>query len=346
MQNRKSVIIWLSIAALVILGTVMIGGITRLTHSGLSMVDWRPLMGFMPPTSEEQWNEVFDMYKQYPQYQKMNLGMSLSEFKSIYFWEYLHRISGRLVGLVFFLPWLYFLIRKRFSKKQNLKYFGLILLVGVQGVLGWYMVQSGLVNNPQVSHYRLAAHLSLALALLGAVVYEIMNLYYLNSPGNFPLRQKFQKIALFFTGLVIIQIFYGALVAGLKAGLGYNTFPTMSGFIIPPNMFMLEPGWVNLFDNNITVQFLHRLFAWLILISASALWLYSKNKGLDQRQLQGINILASVVFVQFILGVLTLVYVIPVPLAVAHQGVAALLLIAAINVNHSFLKADYRTNVG
>ena len=307
-----------------------------MTDSGLSIVDWRPLMGIIPPANDADWNKVFEMYKQYPEYQKLNYNITLSEFKSIFFWEYVHRMFGRLIGLFMLLPWLYFNIRKRLSSKFNLKMLGLFVLLVAQGVLGWYMVQSGLIDKPQVSHYRLAAHLSLALALLGATLWQALNLIRSDSAG--PTHQRLRQIALGFTVLISLQIFYGAIVAGLNAGLGYNTFPLMAGHLVPPRMFMLEPIWINLLDNHITVQFIHRTFGWFILFSAAGIFLYARKLPLNSKQSHSVKVITGLVALQFVLGVLTLIYVMPLGLAIAHQAVAAILFASSINLNHSLRK--------
>ena len=335
-NNDRPIIIWLLVIVLMIFGTIMIGGITRLTESGLSMVDWRPLMGIIPPTNEADWNKVFEMYKQYPEYQKLNYNITLSEFKSIFFWEYGHRMFGRMIGLFMLLPWLFFSIRKRLDRKFNLKMLALFILLVAQGVLGWYMVQSGLIDKPQVSHYRLAAHLLLALALLGATLWQALNLIRVEAAET--VQPRLRQIALGFTVLISLQIFYGAIVAGLNAGLGYNTFPLMAGHLVPPRMFMLEPLWLNLLDNHITVQFLHRTFGWLILFSAAGIWLYARKLPLSLKQSHSIKVITGLVTLQFILGVLTLIYVMPLGLAIAHQAVAAILFASAINFNHSLRK--------
>ena len=337
-NNDRPIIIWLLVIVLMIFGTIMIGGITRLTESGLSMVDWRPLMGIIPPTNEADWNKVFEMYKQYPEYQKLNYNITLSEFKSIFFWEYGHRMFGRMIGLFMLLPWLFFSIRKRLDRKFNLKMLALFILLVAQGVLGWYMVQSGLIDKPQVSHYRLAAHLLLALALLGATLWQALNLIRGESTAIGRSQPRLRQIALGFTVLISLQIFYGAIVAGLNAGLGYNTFPLMAGHLVPPRMFMLEPLWLNLLDNHITVQFLHRTFGWLILFSAAGIWLYARKLPLSLKQSHSIKVITGLVTLQFILGVLTLIYVMPLGLAIAHQAVAAILFASAINLNHSLRK--------
>ena len=334
-DKNISVIIWLVVLAVLIFGILLVGGITRLSNSGLSIVNWQPLMGVIPPINESDWNEVFERYKEFPEYQIINSQMTLSEFKTIYFWEYMHRIMGRLAGVVFLIPWIFFNIRKRFTAKFNFKLLGLFLLGGAQGVLGWYMVQSGLVDMPRVSHFRLAAHLALALTLLGATAWQIQNLRFGTSKINSSSPHRLRRIALMFTTLVSLQIFYGALVAGLDAGIGYNTFPKMGGSWIPPHMFSLEPWWSNLFNNHITVHFLHRTIGWLILLSAVGLWSFARKLPLVFRQQLSISVLGGIVSLQFVLGILTVVFNVPLVLAVFHQATAALLLISAVNTNHA-----------
>jgi len=319
-----------------IFGTLIVGGITRLTHSGLSMVEWQPLIGVIPPTNETKWNEVFEKYQQFPEYQKLNIGMTLAEFKTIFYWEYLHRIFGRVLGLVFLIPWIYFMIRKRFTVKYNLKLLGILVLIGAQGVLGWYMVTSGLIDNPRVSHYRLAAHLSLAMALLGVIVYQILNLKRGATAARISTTPALRYLGLALTILASIQIIYGAFMAGLNAGYTFNTFPTLAGHWIPPNMFDLHPLWSNFFNNQITVHFLHRTFGWLILFGAVGLWIYTRSMKLLPEQRLAMHILTAAVSLQFLLGVLAVINGVPTPLAVLHQAGAALLFVAAINVNHLF----------
>ena len=338
LHNNRPVIIWLLLIVLMIFGTIMIGGITRLTDSGLSMVDWRPLMGIFPPINSADWDKVFEMYKAYPEYQKLNYHMTLSEFKSIFFWEYAHRMFGRMIGLFMLLPWLYFSIRKRLDRQFNYKMLALFVLLVAQGVLGWYMVQSGLIDKPQVSHYRLAAHLLLALALLGATLWQALSLIRGEATAAGQSQPRLRQLALGFTALILLQIFYGAIVAGSNAGLGYNTFPLMAGHLVPPRMFMLEPFWINFFDNHILVQFLHRTFGWFILFSAVGIFLYARKLQLGSKQSHSIKVITGLVTVQFILGVLTLIYVMPLGLAIAHQAVAAILFASAINLNHSLRK--------
>ncbi len=334
-NNNKPVIIWLTILALIVYAMIIVGGITRLTNSGLSITDWQPIMGVIPPIGEQDWADVFEKYQQFPEYQTVNQGMTLADFKSIYLWEYVHRLIARAVAFVFLIPWAFFVIKKRLSGKLNFKLLLLFLLGGAQGVLGWYMVQSGLIDVPRVSHYRLAAHLALALALLGATVWQIQNLRYCASTERSSAPRLLKKLALSFTILLSLQIFYGALVAGLDAGIGYNTFPKMAGEWIPPYMFIMKPVWLNIFENSTTVQFLHRTFGWLMLLATAEIWWRARKSPLTSRQTYSINLLTGIVALQFLLGMLTVIYIVPVALAVSHQAVAALLLVTAINVNHA-----------
>lgn len=332
-QNR-AVIYWLGLVALLILLMVIVGGVTRLTQSGLSMVDWRPIMGAIPPLSETEWQETFEAYKQYPQYQKVNSAMTLAQFKSIFFWEYIHRLLGRVLGLVVLLPWVYFNFRKRLSRKLNWQVFGLFTLGGLQGVLGWYMVQSGLVDIPQVSHYRLAAHLSLAFITLCATVWVILDLHYgatLKVSGN----PKLLRSVRWLLALVCLQALYGAFMAGLKAGYGHNTFPTMSGQWIPAGLFVFDSLWNNLFDNTIMIQFIHRQLGWLTLFGFIWLFITGRRAALTERQRTMIYTVSGITALQFILGVITLLLVVPLPLAVAHQATAAILLTALVALIHT-----------
>lgn len=222
----RSIIIWLVFVCLMIFAMVIIGGITRLTDSGLSMVEWKPLMGAIPPLTEAEWLRVFDLYKQYPEYQKVNSGMELSEFKFIFFWEYFHRLFGRLIGVVFFIPYVYFLFKKKIEKKLNKKLFIAFILGGLQGLMGWYMVKSGLIDRPDVSHFRLAAHFGLALTIIGYIFWIILGQINFSNQKLIYYPKLFWSLAILLV-ILSVQIIYGAFVAGLDAGLAYNTFPTM-----------------------------------------------------------------------------------------------------------------------
>ncbi len=329
MQTRssdRSIITWLIIIAIMVFAMVFIGGVTRLTDSGLSMVDWRPLMGAIPPVNESQWEQVFDQYKQFPEYQKVNFQMSLSEFKKIFFWEYFHRLIGRMVGIVFFFPFLYFVIRKKISRKLAWKTSIAFILGGMQGLLGWYMVKSGLVSRPDVSHFRLAAHLSLAFVIIAYIYWLILSLQY-------PLREKFSELKhhkplVIFYFLLWVQIIYGAFVAGLDAGLTHNTFPKMGRHWIPNDMDLLSPLWSNLVENPVTLQFIHRWLGASVLLLG--LYIVFKNYASKEKLLRHtVYAFGLTLLVQFSLGALTIVHYVPLSLASLHQVCACILLLVS-----------------
>ncbi len=320
--NNTSLIIsnWLFAVAALVFSMVIIGAITRLTESGLSMVEWRPLIGALPPMSEEEWQRVFDLYKQSPEYQKKNFWMDIEAFKNIFFWEWLHRFMGRLIGLAYGLPFFIFLFAKKIPQGFKLPLTGLLILGGLQGLMGWYMVQSGLVDRPSVSHYRLAAHLALALLILCLLVWQGMAVRGAQRHPA-PAIHTHGWVAL---GFLILTIFWGAYTAGLDAGLVYNEFPNMGAGLIPPDMWHLSPAWVNIFENIAAVQFTHRWLAIFTAIFILGLWAH----GAYKKQLSWpLNILAVLVFLQVGLGIATLLSGVSIHLAATHQAGAVLLLI-------------------
>lgn len=335
---HRPVAIWLSATCVFILLMIMVGGITRLTDSGLSIVEWQPIMGAIPPLNEAEWLQAFEKYKQYPEYQLVKAGMSLDEFKFIFFWEYFHRLLGRLIGVVFFIPFMIFLV------KGNLKTPGLkgklfvgFVLGGLQGLMGWYMVKSGLVDRPDVSHYRLAAHFCLALLIIGYLFWIFMQLTDAQAERRSADKAMF-KFSLAFFGLVGIQIVYGAFVAGLDAGIGYNTFPLMNGQFFPRQILFLEPAWMNFFDHPPGVQFVHRILGMLVGAAAIALVVFAWKRPLDVVQKRAFYLVGLLVMIQFTLGVMTLVMKVPLTLASMHQMGACLLLL-------SLLRAMYLVSV-
>lgn len=319
-----------------IFAMVVVGGVTRLTHSGLSMVEWKPLIGTLPPLNQVQWDEVFHKYQQTPEYLKVNRGMSLEEFKGIFWWEYFHRLLGRSIGLVFLLPFLYFLARKKIDKPLMLKFAGIFLLGGLQGGMGWYMVASGLVDNPHVSQYRLTAHLGLAFLIYTAILWTALGLLFpktatTRTDGDHRSLQKFSTIL---TSLIFIMVLSGGFVAGTRAGFTYNTFPLMGGNFIPEGVFQLEPWYLNLFENLATVQFDHRLIAWLLAFLIPLFWLRSRKIMLPGRARLYCNLFLAMLVVQIALGICTLLLVVPVHLAATHQAGALLLFTIALITNH------------
>ncbi len=335
--SDRQVAFWLLAVCAAIFFMIVLGGVTRLTHSGLSMVEWEPIMGIVPPLDQAEWEATFEKYKQSPEYQ-LNIGMDVEGFKSIFLLEYLHRVWGRLIGLIFLLPFLYFLIKGKISKPMVPKLVIMFVLGGLQGVLGWYMVKSGLVHDPQVSQYRLTAHLLAALVIYAYILWTALGLLYpRSSPYVVESVPMLNRFALFVTGLLTVTIASGGFVAGLKAGLGYNTFPLMGGQFIPDGMFALEPWYRNFFENIAAVQFDHRLLAELSLVVVAILWFLARRYHLSARTRVAFHLLFAMTVVQVILGVMTLLLVVPTWLAATHQGGAVVLFTLALNLNHSLL---------
>ena len=334
-SGRRAVAAWLAACAALVAIMVLVGGVTRLTHSGLSIVEWQPLIGTLPPLSEGDWQVVFEKYKQTPEYRLVNLGMSLAEFKGIFWWEYAHRLLGRLIGLAFFVPLAWFWFRGRLDRRLAWKLLGVFVLGGLQGAMGWYMVKSGLVDDPRVSPFRLTAHLGLAFLIFGAMLWIALDLFHprRNASPNAP-----SWLAGWVAALVFLQVLLGGLVAGIRAGKAYNTFPLMNGHFVPPETFMIDPWWKNFFYNMATVQLDHRMVAWLLL--ALVAWLWARVSWLDAgpRAHTAVNLLALAFVVQFALGVWTLLAAVPVALGAAHQFVAILVFGAALYCAHALRK--------
>lgn len=333
---QKPIAIWLFICCAMVFIMVVVGGVTRLTDSGLSIVEWQPVSGTLPPLSQSDWEEFHQKYQQTPQYQKINKGMSVDEFKSIFWWEYIHRVLGRLIGLVFFIPFVYFLVRKQIDKPLGIKLSGIFVLGGLQGLMGWYMVMSGLVDDPHVSQYRLTAHLGLAFVIYAAMFWVATDLLYdkTKSPHNHEALQGLRRFSIGLSTLIFIMVLSGGLVAGIRAGLAYNTFPLMNGHFIPPEIFMLEPWYRNFFDNMATVQFDHRLIAWILAFLVPLFWFKARKYQLSNSARLACHLLLIMLTVQIGLGIGTLLLAVPLPLAAAHQGGAMLLFTAALWVNH------------
>ena len=309
---------WLLAVAFLVFCMVIVGGATRLTGSGLSITEWQPLLGAIPPFTEAQWLAAFDKYCQIPEYQLVNKGMSLAAFKFIYWWEWSHRFLGRVAGLAFALPLAYFLATGSLSRKTTFHCLLLLLLGGLQGAMGWYMVASGLVDRVDVSQYRLAAHLTLAAVIFAAILWVAFGL---GNSRRAPENAR-HRTALIVVPLILLQVAMGGFVAGLDAGMGYNTWPLMDGRIVPEGLFVAKPWWRNLFENAMTVQFNHRLLAYVIaiVIIGYAYIVQSRSSGL----------LFVALVVQVALGVWTLLWQVPLWLGLAHQAGAMLLLLAAM----------------
>lgn len=321
-DRLRPVRMWLWAVAALVLLMVLVGGITRLTGSGLSITTWRPISGILPPLSPAQWWAEFQAYQQIPEFRLVNPDMGLVAFKSIYWWEWGHRFLGRLIGAAFLLPFLVFLVQRRLSWTLAPALAGLFVLGGLQGGLGWWMVTSGLAERTDVSQYRLAAHLATALALFLALVWVALRIRPAARTGE-ASGLVWPVIGL--SALVCLQIVAGAFVAGLDAGLAYNTWPLMDGALVPSGLGVLSPLWRNLFENTATVQFDHRVLGYLLVIAAIGLaWLARRRTGWP-----GVHrfapLIAGLALVQAGLGIATLVLAVPLALAVAHQGTAFVL---------------------
>jgi len=319
---------WLiSVAALIAL-MVLVGGATRLTESGLSIVEWKPVTGSVPPLSEVQWTDAFEAYKKIPQYRELNAGMSLSEFKQIFWWEWSHRLLGRFIGVAYLLPFLFFLWRGGLSADLKRRLWLLFALGGLQGAVGWWMVASGLSERVEVSQYRLATHLVLALLIFAGIVWTVRRLT--DRPRLWvPIRLRFTSALL--VVVTFIQIYFGALVAGLRAGRAYNTWPQIDGAFIPsPERLWFEtPWWRNMFDNVLTVQFEHRMTAYL-LFTLAMLHAIDAMRSRAGSAARGALWLLAAVSLQAVLGILTLLNQVPIDLALSHQAVAIVVLTLAV----------------
>lgn len=341
-DNRK-IAYWLLAVAALIFAMVVLGGVTRLTHSGLSMTNWHPIHGVVPPMSDTEWVEEFEQYKQSPEYLKINRhkGMGVEEFKSIFWFEYSHRLLGRSIGLVFLLPFLYFLARGKIRRRQIPTFITMFILGGMQGLLGWYMVKSGLVDIPSVSQYRLTAHLVAAIAIYVFILWVALGLL----RGNvMEIRDRslrsLKRHGQFTTAIIILMIISGGFVAGTKAGFVFNTFPLMDGQWLPPGGMALQPWWHNLFENLATVQFNHRLLAIVVTITIFSYALRGwRSTSINDTTCFSFTLLFIMLLVQLGLGISTLIYVVPVALGAAHQAGALLLLTFAVLLNHR-LKAQ------
>jgi cytochrome c oxidase assembly protein subunit 15 len=336
-KDNKKVIYWLITGCLLIFIMVVIGGITRLTHSGLSISNYKLISGTIPPMNDVEWQTAFELYQQYPEYQKLNTHFTLQDFKDIYFWEWLHRVIGRLIGLVFFLPFLYFLITKQLTKPTLKKTIILLALGGFQGFLGWYMVKSGLIDNPDVSHYRLAAHLTTAFITFAYTFWVALDIMF---PNKKIVYKPFRNLIRFGLALLLLQIIYGAFVAGLDAGFIHNHWPMMSeGKFIHKTVYIEQnPLYKNFIEGKSGVQFIHRILAYIVAALIFVIWVKAKKMTLTIYQKRGINILLLMVGIQFILGVYTILLQVPVWLGVAHQIGAFVLLSAMTFTLHRFSK--------
>jgi cytochrome c oxidase assembly protein subunit 15 len=330
-QQDRRVAIWLLICCALVFAMVVLGGVTRLTGSGLSMVDWNPVTGVLPPLSEAEWLKTFEMYQQSPEFQKVNSHMDVEAFKGIFWLEFLHRLLGRLIGVVFFLPFLVFAAKGYIGRHEWPKYLLMFVLGGMQGLIGWYMVKSGLVNDPHVSQYRLTTHLVAAFLIYAYMFWVALSLLWPRSSSE---RHPWFGKAVAVTSLVSITIVSGGFVAGLKAGRIFNTFPMMGDYWIPPGVMALAPAWRNFFDNPATVQLDHRILAIMTFFVVIAFWALIQKTDLSARATTAVHGLLAALIVQVTLGILTLLYYVPTALAATHQAVAMLLFTAALYLAH------------
>ena len=329
------VLVWLIICAALVFSMIVVGGLTRLTQSGLSMVDWRPVTGWLPPMDMVAWQSAFDEYKRFPEYLKLNQGMELGEFKSIYWFEFIHRILGRVIGLVFLLPFLFFAINGKLSWALGIRLAAIFVLGAVQGMVGWWMVKSGLINYPDVSHYRLAVHLGIAVVIYSALVWTALSVYFRGQIGlKWTLSQNHVG-AMVCVFAIFCTVLSGALVAGLDAGFAYNTFPTMNGAWIPEGIMAQNPWYLNFTENTIAVQFEHRWLACLTVAGALVLWWSQRTRRDTKFMTFSVNFLATASIIQVVLGILTVVLVVPIPIAAAHQAGAMILLTSGIFVAYA-----------
>jgi cytochrome c oxidase assembly protein subunit 15 len=326
--RRKWMRAWFWSIAAMTLFVVIVGGVTRLTFSGLSIVDWDPIMGVIPPLSDAQWQETFERYQQFPEFQKTRSSMTLGEFKFIFFWEYLHRLLARTIGIVFLVPFLFFLLRRWMNRPLAYRALALFALGGMQGVMGWLMVASGLVDRPSVSHYRLAAHLSLAFIIFSYAVWLARELKVTDERVTLA-RDQLRSLKRGITAIGILlaaQIIWGAFVAGLKAGFFSNTFPLMGGRLVPRDLLRLEPALRNFFENGVAVQWFHRLLGTILALVVIVFALRVLRAPHDALTKRFAGALSIMIVLQYLLGVLTLIFAVPVALGVTHQVMALLLL--------------------
>ena len=328
-----------------VFSTLIVGGVTRLTHSGLSIVEWKPLIGALPPLNEQDWLENFSKYQQTPEFKMVNHQMTLDEFKPIFWWEWAHRMIGRTIGVVFAIPFLWFLIRRQIDRTLAIRLAGIFVLGGLQGAMGWYMVKSGLVDDPRVSQYRLTAHLSLAFIIFAAQLWLALGLLRKRATRVVddalqPLRQA----GLWLLADIAYMVISGGFVAGIRAGKAYNTFPLMNGQFVPDEIFMLDPWYLNFFNNMATVQFDHRLGAWLLALAVPWFWWRIQQSPASNRVRSVATLLLAALACQVALGIGTLLYAVPVALGAAHQAGSMVVFGVALWLNHELRVAHDATN--
>ena len=321
--SGRALALWLHALAALVAAMVVVGGATRLTESGLSITEWQPLLGAIPPLSEADWQRAFDLYRQIPQYELMNKGMSLGEFKFIYWWEWSHRLLGRVIGIAFALPLAFFWLTGRIGREVGYKLLGILALGALQGFIGWWMVASGLVGRTEVSQYRLAVHLVMACLIFAALVWTARSCRAAPSAAS---PAALRRTAWFLFALTLLQIALGALVAGLRAGLIYNTWPLMDGALVPSGLFAQHPWWVNFGENVATVQFSHRMAAYALVAAAAwAAW-QARTRARGSAAARRAALILAAVLVQAGLGIATLLLQVPIAVALLHQAGAVIVL--------------------
>jgi heme a synthase len=335
-QNNGRVAGWLLVLCGLVFAMVVLGGVTRLTGSGLSIVDWEPIIGVLPPLDQDDWQRVFARYQTSPEFAKVNRHMDIHDFKGIFWLEYLHRLLGRTIGLVFIVPFVYFLWKGAIRAREWPRYALVFLLGGLQGVLGWYMVKSGLVDDPRVSQYRLTAHLIAAFAIYAYMFWVALSLL---EHGQHALRHPWFGRTAALTALVTLTVISGGFVAGLDAGFIYNTFPKMGQYWIPPDAFDLDPVWLNFFENMGTVQFSHRVLAITTFTAIAVYWWFARRAEMPARVRRGSNALLCAAVLQVTLGIATLLLVVPIALAASHQATALVLFTLALYLCHGLRHA-------
>ena len=344
MQKQRRIAYWLLIGVFLVIAMVVIGGITRLTHSGLSMVTWKPISGSIPPLNQTQWLSEFENYKTSPEYIKRNFHFTVDEFKSIFWWEYIHRLLGRIIGIVFLIPFLFFWKKGYFTDKRLFKNLIIIFLLGgLQGLIGWFMVKSGLSSRPEVSHFRLALHLSTAFFLCCYILWVALKII---TPRIEPFNQEtitIKKWIHWGIGITAIQIIYGAFVAGLKAGFFYPTYPLMGNSFIAPEAIqgIHKLGMLAFLETPMLVQFIHRWLAVFVVGMMVIIYVKAKKAMVSSSQMKAVTALLFVVCCQFLLGVFTLINQVPVSLGVLHQLGAIVLLVCLVNAKYRFTKKPY-----
>ncbi len=345
-RSDRAIAVWLFVLVAMVAAMILVGGVTRLTGSGLSMVEWRPLIGWLPPLSQEQWAHVYGLYQKSPEFLFLNSWMSIDDFRRIFWWEYVHRLWGRLIGLAFVVPFLWFLLRRMVPGRLRRCLVALFILGTIQGGIGWWMVQSGLVGTPAVSHYRLAVHLVLAFAILGLLFWTGLDL--VGSHAAWTVPPALYRLAGLALATISLTIITGALVAGLDAGLIHNTFPLMSGHIVPPDYLSERPFWSNTLENPVAVQLHHRILALLTVLAVSSLWCCVVRSALPTAARLPVDFLMVAVLVQAVLGIATLLAAVPIDLAAAHQAGAVSTFLIAVWLFHAWRSArpDDRSSPG